>query len=867
MYDGTLKFDTSIDQSGFQLGLSSLGNIAKQGMTLIASAVAAASAGIAAIGKQSVQTGMQFDAAMSQVGATLGYSVDQINDTASEAYRNMEMLTAKAEEMGAATSFSATQAANGLNILAQSGYSAAESVQMIDSVLDMAAAGNLSLDAAASYIAGSMKGFTSEAGNFADNAEAAAYYADMIAKAATLANTNVQQFGEAMSDAAASADAYGQSSETTAVALLRLAEQNVTGSAASTALAAAMQNLYAPTEQAKALLEKIGVDAFDEATGKAKDFNQVVDELNAAMQSYYSDDSQRIAAAQEIFGKQGFDAYNKMIASSAETVQKFYDGVADSAGSAAQQAETMLDNLAGDITKLGSASEGFQIAISKNLDAPLREIVQKANEYMSDLTEILKTRGLDGLAEALGDKIADALDFLSGYIPGLTETGSKLILSLLNGLVKNLPSAVGTLASTGKILISGFVKNLPDMAVTGMTVIQQLASGVEDNLPELISTGEELLTKFSESMQKKDLRFRRLGKSILKSLTNAISQNLPDLTEAVLNLINFLIEAFSGNLSGMVDAAVTILLALADGLINSIPVLIEKAPEIISSLEQAIKDNAGLIKDSAGTILEKLGESLKNAKDKLKEKAPEIMQNVADALKNAPLSMASVATSIIDAIADALGIADKWEAVKTKISEVFENIDFEEIKLNLDLDVSQNFENVTQTLSEAGDRLKESFDNLKESLGGLKEKFQPLLDTLKEYFTSGEAGEDASDALGTAITVVAGTIAVAADSVSRLLSGMMDFAAWLADGGAEAEAFSAAVIGIVTTVGSFTGILKLMETVPVVIAGVKAALAGLAGESTALWGVIAANPLTALLALLAGLVAMLVYVSHTSEEW
>jgi len=887
LYDGTLKFDTSIDKSGFQLGISSLGNIAKQGMSVISAATAAAVGAVGMLGKQAVETGISFDKGMSQIGATLGYSVDEINTFGTEAYENMEALTAKAEEMGAKTAFSASQAADGLNILAMSGYSAEESIQMIDSVLDMAAAGSIGLADAAAYVSGAMKGFTKEAENFADSTEAATYYADMIAKGATLANTNVRQLGEAMSQSAAIADSYGQSAAETEVALLRLAEQNETGAAAATMLSAVMKNLYTPLDQAAAIFDELGFSAYD-AMHQAKDFNTVVDELNAAINQKFGSDAQGKADyIEQIFGIQGAEGFKKLITSSGETVQKFYDGVASSAGSAALQAKTALDNLAGDITIFNSAFEGFQIAVSKNFDAPLREAVQQATEYMSELTEITKAEGLDGLAASLGGKVADALNFVSGYVPKAAEIGVKIISGLAKGLAKNLPAAAKTFSAVipiltnaasdiGKSLMTEFLASMPDLSETGLNLMLTLISGIADGIPQIISSGETLLSDFISNMEKKAPRFQRLGREILQTVTKSVAENLPALTETVLKIIDFAVSLLtdSENLSGFVNAAVSILLALTDGLIQSIPILIEKAPEIVAHLEKALEENADLIKDTAAVLLDKLGESLKEAKDSIKDKAPEIMQNVIDALKNAPFAVGSVADSVITAIADALGIGDKWETVKEKVKSAFDEFDLETVKLNLELafedipdDVKQNFENVSATFSEASDRLKESFDKLKESLSGLKEQFQPILDTLKEYFTSGEAGEDASDALGTAITVVSGAVAVAADAVSKLISGIMDFGAWLAEGSSGADAFAASVIGIVTTIGAFAGIMKIMETAPLVIAGVKAAVAGLTGSATGLWAVIAANPLVALIAVLAGLSAALVHVMKNSEEW
>jgi len=190
---------------------------------------------------EAIATGSEFEHSVSQIGATLGYSTTALADSTSEQSKNLEALSEKAQEMGKLTSFSATEAADGLNVLAMAGYDAETSIALIEPVLRTAEAGGLAIADAASYVAGSMKGFTNEAGNFANATEQATYYADIMAKGATMANTNVQALGEAMSDAASTANAYGQSSETTAVALLRLAEQNVTGTAASTALAAAMK--------------------------------------------------------------------------------------------------------------------------------------------------------------------------------------------------------------------------------------------------------------------------------------------------------------------------------------------------------------------------------------------------------------------------------------------------------------------------------------------------------------------------------------------------------------------------------------------------------------------------------------------------
>lgn len=562
MFDGTLKFDTQINSSTFFSELEALGNLAKAGFSALTS-----------LGREAVATGQEFSAGMSQIGATLGYSTAQINDSASEAYKNMQALTEKAEEMGAKTSFSASQAAEGLNILAMSGYSAEESIQMIDSVLDMAAAGSLSLGSAASYISGSMKGFTKEAGNFADNAEAAVYYSDLIAKGATLANTNVQQLGEALSDASSTANTYGQSAQATEVALLRLAEQNEVGSAASTALAAAMKNLYSPTEQAKQALASLGVSAYD-ANGKARDFNTIVDELKTALYQI-TDEGQRNDLENVIFGIQGQAAFDKMISTSAEKVQSFYQSLeyteSGAKGSAALQAETMLDNLTGDITIFNSALDGLKIQLFKSLDAPLRQIVQKATDYLSKLTEGLKQGNLpETVREIADDALASLKQKFDEKLPELLETVKQIPEKARNAISEHLPELLETGKQILSFIFDSFPENLKFYADTAVQIISALAEWILQNLPLLLTTAGEILNYLFDNILTGEniASVVETAVTILTALVDAVSENIDDILLAAETIITNLLGELGkpDNLDKITEAGMLLLNKLIEGL-------------------------------------------------------------------------------------------------------------------------------------------------------------------------------------------------------------------------------------------------------------------------------------------------------------
>ena len=238
--------------------MESIGSAGKIALgTYIGNSAIKATEAVAGLAKSAIEVGSNFESAMSQVAATMGITVDEINAGSS----SFEMLKEKAKEMGASTKFTATQAAEGLNILAMAGLSAEEAVAGIDTVLSLAAAGAMSLDDAATYVTGSVKAFS-------DNMDNAGYYADLMAKGATLANTNVKALGEAMTGVGATAASYGQSADSLTLSLLRLAEQNITGSEAATAMNRAMMDLYTPTDKAKVELERLGIAVYD-ADGNA----------------------------------------------------------------------------------------------------------------------------------------------------------------------------------------------------------------------------------------------------------------------------------------------------------------------------------------------------------------------------------------------------------------------------------------------------------------------------------------------------------------------------------------------------------------------------------------------------------------------
>lgn len=522
-------------------------------------AMAAGSAAAAAFTKTSIDSGMNFDTAMSQVAATMGTTVEKI-----------ENVKTKAEEMGRTTKYTATEAAEGMNILAQAGLSADEQISGIGTVLNLASAGAMSLEESASYTAGAVKGF-------GDSMSNASYYADLMAKGATLANTDVRGLGEAFSGSAATAKNYGQAADSVTLSLLRLAEQNVTGSEASTALNRAMADLYTPTDDASKALDQLKVSAY-KTNGEAKDFNDLVDELNGSLQGMTAE--QKNNALATIFTTQGLQAFNKMTASSDATVQKFWKGIQDSSGSAAQQAATQLDNLKGDITLLSSATEGLELGFYNTFSGAIRGAIKGITSEVSGLAEAMESGGISGAFSKLAQ---DAINF-SGQLPGLTKIGGDLINGLISSVTQNsgsITTAVGQLLNN---LASTISVGLNVFTSVGVNLLTTIASGMTQGIPTFLGQALPMLTQFTESLRSNAGKLINAGLALIQNIAQGLINSIPVLIAYVPTIITNLAGIINDNAPKILATGVTIITNLAIGLVRAIPLLIANLPKIITAI-------------------------------------------------------------------------------------------------------------------------------------------------------------------------------------------------------------------------------------------------------------------------------------------
>lgn len=478
---------------GFSSALNTVGSGLAKGVTLP----------LLGVGTAALKAGTSFESAMSQVAATMGTTTDRIQN-----------LSKFAQRMGATTAFSATQAAEGLNVLAQSGLTAKEQMQALPEVLNLAAAGNLSLAESSTYVVGTLKGF----GKGMDEAKRVT---DLVSKGATMANTDVRGLGTALSSSSATAKSYGQSMDSVTLSLLRLAEQNKTGEEAATMLSRAMMDLYTPTNTTKKALDELGVSVYD-TQGNARDFNEVIDELNGKLSGM--SEEERNAYKNTIFTTYGLEAFNKMTVSSTEKVNDFKNGLKDANDSALKQAKTQIDNLKGDITLFKSALEGAGIVISNVLIPNIRNFIQWLTNLVTKFNKL--SEGQQNFIVKAGLIAASIAPILSIFSKVIT------VISKVSGVIKFLLVAIQPVTAAVLQLKAGMT--VAELAMEGFPAIAlKIASAISFLVSPigLVIAGITALVAAFVIAYKKSETFRSFINNLVEDLKTFFTETVPQAFE------------------------------------------------------------------------------------------------------------------------------------------------------------------------------------------------------------------------------------------------------------------------------------------------------------------------------------------------
>lgn len=513
----TGKFDSFIKSAG------TTGE--KTGRILRALAIGAGAVAVA-VGVNAARHFAAFDEAMAAVRANVTENVDEL-----------KKLETAALDAGRSGMFSATKAANAINELGKAGVSVKDIIGGgLKGALDLAAAGEMNAADAAELTASALN-------QFGLAGSKASHVADLLAAGANMAQGGVQDMGEALKNVGVNAHILGMSVEETVGALTLFASKGLVGSDAGTKFNAMLQNLVAPSIRAQGTIKKLGLEVYDSQgrfVGLAGVAQQLHDKLGHLTQA------QRNAALGRIFSNAALTTANTLYEQGAKGVEK-YTNMINQQGFASKVANTQMDNLKGQLTRLGNAWDTMLIKIGSggkgiisgmivavtglvNAFASLPSGVQQAVVAITALTGI--GAGLYDMykkSKRYGGIVSKVFDLLGGKIKRLytilrnTKLGEGIakigagIASAFKASMSSIGSFIGKLGSGAKAIASfrvttlamqtalagAFVAALAAVAI-GLAAWQAKADAANkqtDALKETVSSSGDVYRKLADEIK------------------------------------------------------------------------------------------------------------------------------------------------------------------------------------------------------------------------------------------------------------------------------------------------------------------------------------------------------------------------------
>lgn len=508
---------------------------------------------------ESVNSFQDFEAMMSQVKAISGATGQAFDD-----------LTAKAQEMGATTKFTATESAEAFNYMAMAGWKPQQMIDGISGIMSLAAASGEDLGTTSDIVTDALTAFGLQAGD-------AGHFADVLAQASANANTNVSMLGESFKYVAPVAGAMNYSVEDTSLALGLMANASIKGSMAGTALKTSLANMAAPTDSMAAAMDKYGISLTD-SEGNMKSLRGVIDNLRGSLGGL--SETEQTAAASTIFGKEAMAGMLAIINASEEDYNKLSTAIGNSKDAAEGMADTMLDNLKGSFTLMQSAIEGTENAFGKRLSPYLRDIAGGIADAMPGITD-----GINAVMDVVDDKIAGVkrkiTDMTSSDEWKNADLFGKIDIAWDSIIAKPFGNWV---SGDGAQLISSGLGTLFSSAAA------ILPGGEKAGLTSWLSAG--VLAKGAVAIAQK-------GKSVVETLS-PIGDAISNITEAA-GSANDVMD-FASNLGSMIPMGAKVGLAAAGitAAIIGIKLAIDKYNQ--TQLENSLEEHFGKIKLSADEV-------------------------------------------------------------------------------------------------------------------------------------------------------------------------------------------------------------------------------------------------------------------------
>lgn len=592
----------SVIGTQFQLAGEKIKNVG-DGISNVGEKLLPVTAAIGAAGTAAVKTAADFDSSMSQVAATMGYTVDELNDETSDAAKTMKQLSDFAQEMGASTAFSASEAADALNYMALAGYDAETSMKMLPNVLNLAAAGGMDLASASDMVTDSQ----SALGLSLEQTEK---LIDQMAKASSKTNTSVSQLGEAILSVGGTAKNLAYGTEELTGVLGVLADNGIKGAEAGTHLRNIMLALNPTTDAAIAAFDKLGINAYT-AEGELRGLDVIFGEINESMKDM--SDQEKTELLSKMFNKTDLSSVNALLATTSERWTEVYQALDFAEGAAQNMADTQLNNLNGQITLLKSAIEGLMITIG----GIVMPYITKLVEFVQQLVD-----RFNGLDEEHQKMIVAIAAIVAAVGPVLIIVGK--VVSFIGTIVSSIGTIITVLTTVGSFIVSTLIPAIVGV-VTALGPVLLIIAAVAAAIVGVIAVIKNW-GAITEWLSEKWTWLKDKLSEIWENMKQAVSEKFTQIKEFITSVFTALFNASPGWARNLINGYINIIkgaIALVKQVFNDIKEkgvkqtfldLISEArtwaSDMINNFIQGIRDKINAVRDAVKGVADTIASYL-----------------------------------------------------------------------------------------------------------------------------------------------------------------------------------------------------------------------------------------------------------------
>lgn len=708
---------------GFTVLKGILANLATAGIAVAAGAVKDFCSEV-------VEIGQTFETSMSKVSALSGATGD-----------DLATLEAKARELGASTTFSASQAADALGYMALAGWDTEQMLAGVGSVLTLAQAGEMELAAASDLVTDYLSAFNMEASE-------TARMVDVLAYAQANANTTVEGLGMAFKNCAANANAAGMDVETTSAAISMMANQGLKGSEAGTALNAVLRDMTAKMEDGAIAIGEQSVAVMD-AEGNYRDFTDILADVQEATNGM--GDAEKAAALQSTFTADSIKGLNLLLNAGADEMVGFRDELYGCAGAAEETAATMTDNLGGDLAAMNSAFEELSLKIYDGLQEPLRSAVQfitgtvvpGIEGFMAWLTT--GTQEFDEFGNVVGETaspLSQLASTVQSMVPVLAAAGGALLAyegySLAVTVAEKARAAATALVDNATKLLNGTMKLNPIGIV--ITLIGALVAaflylwntseefrnfwiGVWDTVKAAVQPLADwvmanVITPLVSKFQEFQTLFAGLWDAIVANVTSAWEQIAP-IVQAGMQVIQTIIGAVMPVIQAAWDGAWGLISSVFTAIWDNISNTVNTVMGVIQGIIQVV---TGIISGDWGAVWSGI---------------KQIFESIVNGILQAGANVFNALTSIISSVLT--GIYNVWASIWNSVFSVASSI-WNAISSNIGGVVNGIWNNITSTFNSLVGTVLGIFNSVREAITNpietAKNTVGGIIDTIKGFFSN-----------------------------------------------------------------------------------------------------------------------------------